>query len=94
MVSADNLNLDVLEMIFSHLWGKDLASVALVSRSFLAGVIPRLYRNLLFRLQQGKKYPLVGFFLFHRRNTRPVIHHIGHVTLCFDFITPWASRAC
>jgi hypothetical protein len=60
MVSADNLNLDVLEMIFAYLSGKDLASVALVSRSFLAGVIPRLYCSLLFRLSQGKKYPQVG----------------------------------
>lgn len=58
MVSAQNLNLDVLELVFAHLaTSNDLASVALVSRSFLAGVIPRLYETLLFRLSQAKRYP-------------------------------------
>jgi len=58
MVSAQNLNLDVLELVFAHLaTGNDLASVALVNRSFLAGVIPRLYETLLFRLSQAKRYP-------------------------------------
>ena len=58
MVNAQNLNLDVLELVFAHLAsGTDLASVALVSRSFLAGVIPRLYETLLFRLRHAKKYP-------------------------------------
>ncbi|KIM82866.1 hypothetical protein PILCRDRAFT_459480 [Piloderma croceum F 1598] len=60
MVSAQNLNLDVLELVFAHLaTGNDLASVALVSRSFLAGVIPRLYETLLFQLSQAKRYPSV-----------------------------------
>ncbi|KAJ7675528.1 hypothetical protein B0H17DRAFT_987778 [Mycena rosella] len=57
MVSADNVNLDVLEHIFTYLAGNDLPSVALVSRSFFAGVIPRLYRTLLFRLSHAKRYP-------------------------------------
>jgi hypothetical protein len=61
MVNAQNLNLDVLELVFAHLaTGNDLASVALVSRSFLAGVIPRLYETLLFRLSQAKRYPSVS----------------------------------
>ncbi|PPQ99320.1 hypothetical protein CVT24_009188 [Panaeolus cyanescens] len=38
MVSADNLNLDVLELIFEYLSGNDLPAVALVSRSFLADI--------------------------------------------------------
>jgi len=60
MVSAQNLNLDVLELVFAHLAsGNDLASVALVSRSFLAGVIPRLYETLIFQLSQAKRYPSV-----------------------------------
>ncbi|KAJ6587376.1 hypothetical protein B0H10DRAFT_2093934 [Mycena sp. CBHHK59/15] len=59
MVSADNVNLDVLELIFAHLSGNDLASIALVSRSFFAGVIPRLYCTLLFRLAHAKRYPTV-----------------------------------
>ncbi|KDQ56702.1 hypothetical protein JAAARDRAFT_179330 [Jaapia argillacea MUCL 33604] len=57
MVSADNLNLDVLELIFAYLSGNDLVSVSLVSKSFLAGVIPRLYQTLGFRMNQAKKYP-------------------------------------
>ncbi|KAJ3804042.1 hypothetical protein F5876DRAFT_83880 [Lentinula aff. lateritia] len=59
MVTADNLNLDVLESIFFHLSGNDLSSVALVSRSFFAGVIPRLYRKIMFRLNHAKRYPRV-----------------------------------
>ena len=58
MVSADNLNLDVLELVFAYLApGRDLVSVALVSRSFFAGIIPRLYETLLFRPSQAKRYP-------------------------------------
>ncbi|KAF5325529.1 hypothetical protein D9619_009874 [Psilocybe cf. subviscida] len=56
MVSADNLNLDVLEHIFSFLSGNDLPSVALVSKSFLAAVIPRLYSSILYRVRQEKGY--------------------------------------
>ncbi|KAJ3844625.1 hypothetical protein F5878DRAFT_648803 [Lentinula raphanica] len=57
MVTADNLNLDVLELIFLHLSGNDLSSVALVSRSFFVGVIPSLYRKITFRLNHAKRYP-------------------------------------
>ncbi|KAG2007242.1 hypothetical protein CC2G_014953 [Coprinopsis cinerea AmutBmut pab1-1] len=56
MVSAENLNFDVLDLIFSYLSGQDLASIALVSRTFLAGVLPSLYRNVWFRLREGKAY--------------------------------------
>ncbi|KAK6981108.1 hypothetical protein R3P38DRAFT_3333886 [Favolaschia claudopus] len=59
MVSADSMNFDVLELIFGYLSGNDLTSIALVSRSFFAGVIPRLYSTLLFRLSHAKKYPSV-----------------------------------
>ena len=59
MVSADNLNLDVLEDIFSFLSGNDLPSVALVSRSFLAAVIPRLYHSISYRIRQMKGYDSV-----------------------------------
>ncbi|KAJ7662741.1 hypothetical protein DFH06DRAFT_1471501 [Mycena polygramma] len=59
MVSADNVNLDVLELIFGYLSGNDLPSVALVCRSFFAGVIPTLYSTLLFRLSHAKRYPAV-----------------------------------
>lgn len=57
---ADNLNHDVLESIFEYLSdSRDLAAVALVSRSFLSGAIPKLYSTLTFRLQQAKSYPNV-----------------------------------
>ncbi len=61
MVSADNLNLDVLEQIFSYIpHGQNLASLALVSRSFLEAVVPRLYSSISFRTRQAKTYPEVG----------------------------------
>ncbi|KAI0752686.1 hypothetical protein C8Q80DRAFT_1095778 [Daedaleopsis nitida] len=56
MVSADNLNLDCLELIFAFLPRNDLVSISLVSRSFLAGVIPRLYRTLSYGPKQAKRY--------------------------------------
>ncbi|KAF9531047.1 hypothetical protein CPB83DRAFT_918574 [Crepidotus variabilis] len=56
MVSADNLHLDVLELIFDNLTGNDLPSVALVSRSFLTAVIPRLYQTISYSLRQSKGY--------------------------------------
>lgn len=59
MVSADNLNLDVLELIFAHLAWKDLPSIALASRSFFAGVIPQLYCTLRFRSWHATRYPAV-----------------------------------
>ncbi|KAI0772780.1 hypothetical protein BD413DRAFT_473522 [Trametes elegans] len=59
MVSADNLNFDCLELIFTHLAGNDLVSVSLVSRSFLAAAIPQLYRTLVFGLNQSKRYPSI-----------------------------------
>ncbi|KIP10775.1 hypothetical protein PHLGIDRAFT_84443 [Phlebiopsis gigantea 11061_1 CR5-6] len=59
MVSADNLNLDCLELIFAYLTGNDLASVSLVSGSFLAGVVPFLYRTLVYHLGNAKRRPLI-----------------------------------
>ncbi|TEB32632.1 hypothetical protein FA13DRAFT_1627875 [Coprinellus micaceus] len=59
MVSAENLNLDVLELIFAHLSGHDLTSVSLVSRTFFAGAIPTLYRNITYRLKEAKAHDTV-----------------------------------
>ncbi|GJE93472.1 F-box protein [Phanerochaete sordida] len=59
MVSADNLNLDCLELVFAYLSGNDLFSVSLVSKSFLAGVVPYLYRTLAYHLGNAKRYPSV-----------------------------------
>lgn len=59
MVTADSLNFDVLELIFSYLSGQDLASVAQVNKSFLAGALPRLYKNVWYRLREGKGYASV-----------------------------------
>ncbi|KAF7440168.1 hypothetical protein PC9H_000512 [Pleurotus ostreatus] len=58
MVSADNLNLDVLGLIFAFINSKyDQASIALVSRSFLAAVTPRLYAVLYYTFHEAKRYP-------------------------------------
>jgi F-box-like len=59
MVTADSLNFDVLELIFSFLSGQDLASVAQVNKSFLAGALPSLYKNVWYRLREGKGYASV-----------------------------------
>lgn len=64
MVSAENLNLDVLELICAHLSGHDLTQVSLVSRTFFAGAIPTLYRNIVYRLREAKAYDTVRFILF------------------------------
>lgn len=52
MVSADNLNLDVLEFIFAHLDQHDLYHLCLVSQSFLAAATPLLYRAIASDLSQ------------------------------------------
>ncbi|KAF8888789.1 hypothetical protein BD779DRAFT_1522597 [Infundibulicybe gibba] len=57
MVSADNLKLDVLELIFMYLPRTDLPSMALVSRSFLAGVVPQLYSTLCIHQGHAKLFP-------------------------------------
>jgi len=59
MVSAESLNFDVLQIIFSHLSPHDLACVSQVSQSFLAGALPRLYRSLCFYHNQAKRYPRI-----------------------------------
>jgi hypothetical protein len=74
MVSAENLNLDVLELIFAHLSGHDLTSVSLVSRTFFAGAIPTLYRNITYRLKEAKAYDTVRLFDIE---TRALIDHFG-----------------
>lgn len=56
MVSADNLHLDVLQLIFEHISEHDISSVSLVSRSFLNGVIPRLYEKITFSDSHAKRY--------------------------------------
>lgn len=66
MVSADNLNFDVLELIFAYVSGSDLPSVALVSRSFLVGAIPKLYRTISFRPAHAKRYPTVSSRILFR----------------------------
>ena len=52
MVSADNLNLDVLDLIFSHLEQHDLFHLCLVSRKFLAAAIPILYGSIGYHFSQ------------------------------------------
>ena len=84
MVSAENLNLDVLELIFAHLSGHDLTSVSLVSRTFFAGAIPTLYRNIIYRLREAKAYDTVRLFdgRLVRLLTTTSLELKGHVTVC------------
>lgn len=60
MGSADNLNFDCLELIVGHLSANDLTAASLVSRSFLAATIPKLYHTLTFHLGNGKRFPNVS----------------------------------
>ncbi|KAF8587625.1 hypothetical protein K439DRAFT_1630508 [Ramaria rubella] len=60
MVSADNVNYDVLTLIFAFLGNNDLVSASLVSKSFKAGTTPRLYRSIYFKLGQMKRWPKVA----------------------------------
>ncbi|RPD61711.1 hypothetical protein L226DRAFT_506817 [Lentinus tigrinus ALCF2SS1-7] len=81
MVSADNLNLDCLELIFAYLSGNDLVHVSLVSRSFLTAVVPRLYRTLSFGLQQAKRYPsIISPFAAVLAHTH-LAKHVRHIDL-------------
>ena len=71
MVSAESLNFDVLQIIFSYLSPPDLASVSQVCQSFLAGALPRLYRSLGFYHNQAKRYPRVCYPSLSLENSRP-----------------------
>lgn len=62
MITADSLNLDVLEQIFSFLSERDLPSIALVNRSFSASVASRLYKYVSFHLRHSKAYTNVPAF--------------------------------
>lgn len=85
MVSADNLNFDCLQLIFAYLQVNDLVSVSLVSRSFLAAAVPRLYRRLVFRLNQAKRYSSV------RHDGPPTLHPTESDILSTKIISPFAS---
>ena len=54
MVSADNLNLDVLELICAHLDQPDLFHLSLVSQNFTAAATPALYRSIGYHFGQSK----------------------------------------
>jgi len=62
MITADSLNLDVLEQIFNFLSDHDLPSIALVNQSFSATVVSRLYKTISFRLRHAKGYTNVSYF--------------------------------
>jgi len=55
MVSTNNLNLDVLELIFAHLEQHDLFHLCLVSQSFFDAAIPILYRSIGYDFTQSSK---------------------------------------
>lgn len=59
MVSANNLCLDVLDLVFSNLFAYDLCAVSLVSHSFFDAAIPHLYHTLFYRRGQAKRFKYV-----------------------------------
>ncbi|PBK76130.1 hypothetical protein ARMSODRAFT_950526 [Armillaria solidipes] len=83
MVTADNLNLDVLELVFSHLSGNDLPSVALVSNSFYDGVLPRLYKTLWYSIRHGKKYPKTLSPFASILRAKHLAKYVQHVEISF-----------
>lgn len=92
MVTADNLNLDVLELIFAFISGNDLVAVSSVSKSFLAGVIPCLYATVSFTAKHAKRYRpdseggMISPFLT-LRNHPDLAVHVRHIAIhCAPFI--------
>ncbi|THV02195.1 hypothetical protein K435DRAFT_963236 [Dendrothele bispora CBS 962.96] len=57
MVSVEKLDLDVWNLVLSHLSTADLYAVALANRAFLTGVVPRLYHTIFFRMHHARRYP-------------------------------------
>ena len=57
MVSADNLNLDVLELICAYLDQHNLFHFSLVSQNFTAAATPRLYRSIGYDFSQSLSHP-------------------------------------
>ena len=53
MVSADSLNLDVLELVCAHLNQRDLYHFSLVSQNFTAAATPILYRSIGYHFSQS-----------------------------------------
>ncbi|KAG2136020.1 hypothetical protein DEU56DRAFT_737355 [Suillus clintonianus] len=90
MVTADNLNLDVLELIFAFISGNDLVAVSSVSKSFLAGVIPCLYATVSFTAKHAKRYRPGGGTIspfLTLRNHPDLAVHVRHVNIhCAPFI--------
>ncbi|KAG1721443.1 hypothetical protein EDB19DRAFT_1646450 [Suillus lakei] len=90
MVTADNLNLDVLELIFAFISGNDLVAVSSVSKSFLAGVIPCLYATVSFTAKHAKRYRSEGGIMspfLTLRNHPDLAVHVRHVDIhCAPFI--------
>ncbi|KAG1859282.1 hypothetical protein F4604DRAFT_1793244 [Suillus subluteus] len=90
MVTADNLNLDVLELIFTFISGNDLVAVSSVSKSFLAGVIPCLYATVSFTVKHAKRYRPEGGIIspfLTLRNHPDLAVHVRHIDIhCAPFI--------
>lgn len=84
MVTADNLNLDVLELIFAFISGNDLVAISSVSRSFLAGVIPCLYATVSFTAKHAKRYRPEGGIIspfLTLRNHPDLAVHVRHIAI-------------
>ncbi|KAF9645527.1 hypothetical protein BDM02DRAFT_3189629 [Thelephora ganbajun] len=81
MVSADALNLDVLELTFAHLDQHDLFHLCLVSQKFLAAATPILYRSIGLKPTPRRAsafdtillYPALAGHVRHIRITLPIL---------------------
>jgi len=95
MVTADNLNLDVLELIFAHISRNDLVSVSSVSKSFLAGVIPRLYATVFFTARHAKRYrPEGGVRPGFLKEPFLITDTSDHVTIHHPLQSSRSSHSC
>jgi len=88
MVTADNLNLDVLEQIFNFLSEDDLPSSALVNQSFFAAATPRLYNAISYGLRHSIGYDNVHQSLTSYSN---LTNLLSRQTGILRIISPFAT---
>ncbi|KAF9781153.1 hypothetical protein BJ322DRAFT_255344 [Thelephora terrestris] len=95
MVSADNLNLDVLELIFAHLDQHDLFHLSLVSSSFFAAATPLLYRSVEYGLRQVLRPALRRTSAFDTISLHPALAgHIRRIRIALPLPSPEQIQSC
>ncbi|KAI0073599.1 hypothetical protein K474DRAFT_1603087 [Panus rudis PR-1116 ss-1] len=76
---AHKLNADCMALIFPYLSGNDLVSISLVNRSFLAGVVPTLYRTLVFTSKHASQYKKMMSAFATVLNHPHLAVHVRHI---------------